>query len=343
MSFSQPRVPPGVPAGGQYTHKTTAEADLHLDDPFAPPRKKLLQARREMLAAAGYVEPARISAGIDPNTTAYRREWWDQTFTLGEYGDARGDYPQMPDDYTPSMTTGRSLEGNRRTHRMCYRGIGVALRMPSATSIKRYATNEGSATFDVPVSASYPGGSVTGWVRVTRGANGTWATRGLGFSPEDSAYVAEAVQAVLEARRPSRALQEVGDLLDRRRARAAALGTRVEVANSQWIRRLGYDKSTSTMVMVTGRSLYGFTVPPEVYQAMSESHSPGRIYNEVIKGRARRVEVRECLHCHRYSTAGTGHRCPPREGPRNLTRRRGQPLAPPSRGGRSDPWRVKKS
>ena len=318
MSFSQPRVPPGVPAGGQYRHKTTAEADLHLDDPFAPPRKKLLQARREMLAAAGYVEPARISAGIDPNTTAYRREWWDHTFMLGEYGDARGDYPQMPDDYTPSMTTGRSLEGNRRTHRMCYRGIGVALRMPSATSIKRYAANEGSATFDVPVSASYPAGSVTGWVRVTRGADGAWATRGLGFSPEDSAYVAEGVQAVLEARRPSRALQEVGDLLDRRRARAAALGTRVEVANSQWIKRLGYDKSTSTMVMVTGRSLYGFTVPPEVYQAMSESHAPGRIYNEVIKGRARRVEVRECPRCHRYSTARTGHRCPPREGPRNL-------------------------
>ena len=52
----------------------------------------------------------------------------------------------MPDDYTPSMTIGKSLEGNRRTHRMCYRGVGVALRMPSATSIKRYATSEVSAT-----------------------------------------------------------------------------------------------------------------------------------------------------------------------------------------------------
>jgi hypothetical protein len=189
--------------------------------------------------------------------------------------------------------------------------------MPSATSIKRYAASEGSATFDVPVSSSYPGGSVTGWVRVTRGADGTWATRGLGFSPEDSAYVAEAVQAVLEARRPSRALEEVRDLLDRRRARAAALGTRVEVANSQWIKRLGYDKSTNTMVMVTGRSLYGFAVTPEVYQAMSESRTPGRVYNQIVKGRAARVEVRECPNCHRYSTAGAGHRCPPREGPRN--------------------------
>jgi hypothetical protein len=186
-----------------------------------------------------------------------------------------------------------------------------------ATSIKRYATNEGSATFDVPVSASYPAGSVTGWVRVTRGADGSWATRGLGFSPEDSAYVAEAVQAVLEARRPSRALEEVGDLLDRRRARAAAVGARVEVAGSQWIKRLGYDESTNTMVMVTARSLYGFTVPPDVYRAMSESRSPGRVYNQVVKGRAVRVEVRKCSNCHRYSTAGAGHRCPPREGRRN--------------------------
>jgi hypothetical protein len=110
----------------------------------------------------------------------------------------------------------------------------------------------------------------------------------------------------------------VGDLLERRRARAAALGTRVEVADSQWIKRLGYDKSTQTMVMVTARSLYGFAVPPEVYQAMSESHSPGRVYNQVVKGRAARLEVRECPRCHRYSTAGPGHRCPPREGPRDV-------------------------
>jgi hypothetical protein len=68
-----------------------------------------------MLAPAGYVAPARVSAGIDPNTIAYQREWWEQTFMLCEYDDARGDYPQKPVDYTQLMTAGRSLNGNRRT------------------------------------------------------------------------------------------------------------------------------------------------------------------------------------------------------------------------------------
>lgn len=318
------RVPPGVPTGGQFAQKTSGEADLTLDDPAGDWRMPgVLAERRKLLADAGYVPAAALPASIDPTSTANRREWWDQSFALGEYGDARGDYAQMPDDFTPSMTTGRSLEGNRRTHRMCYRGAGVALRMPSATSIKRYASQSPSATFDVPVSATHPGGTVTGWVRVTRGDDGTWATRGLGFSPADSAYVAEAAQAVLQARRPSRALAEVGDLLDRRRQRATVMGTRMEVAHSTWIARLGYDKGSSTMMLGTSGTAtsaphrYGFKVPAEVYQAVARSGAPGRVFNQVIKGRATRVEVDECPSCHRFSTAGAGHRCPPRESRRN--------------------------
>lgn len=118
-----------MPTGGQFDPKTSAEADLALED---------AASNDPALAEAGYAPPASLPAGLPPASTAYRREWCDNSFALGEYGNARGDY-QMPDDFTPQMTVGRSLEGNRRTHRMCYRGAGVTLRMPSVTAIKRYA------------------------------------------------------------------------------------------------------------------------------------------------------------------------------------------------------------
>jgi hypothetical protein len=47
----------------------------------------------------------------------------------------------------------------------------------------------------------------------------------------------------------------VGDLLDRRRARPAALGTRVEVASSQWSKRLGYDKEGLSELRVATAAL----------------------------------------------------------------------------------------
>ncbi len=139
---------------------------------------------------------------------------------------------------------------------MAYVGEDVAIRMPSATSIKSFADADvlgkgRGETFDVPVSAQFPGGQIDGWVRVAKGSDGTWATQGLGFTAEQSAYVAESVQCVLESRRPSRALRDAGDILERRRQRAAELGAPVTPITSTWIKGAGYDKVTGTMVITT--------------------------------------------------------------------------------------------
>jgi ferredoxin len=225
----------------------------------------------------------------------------------------------MPDDWTPSRTEGRSaISGLRRTHRMAYVGNDVAIRMPSATSIKNFAATSvtGKAageTFDVPVAAQFPGGQIDGWVRVAKGADGTWATEGLGFTPEQSAYVAESVQCVLESRRPSRALREAGDILERRRGRAAQLGAPVVPIASTWIKEAGYDKATGTMVITTegknGKKVYGYDVPIAAYLRVANSEAPGRVFNQTIRGKTTTVSVKDCDECGRvYATRR--HRCP---------------------------------
>ncbi len=272
----------------------------------------LFAERKEALARNGYVAPATVDALVDPRTSAYVQEWWDRSFGVAEYNHESGAYPQMPDDYTPSKTLGQATTGYRRTHRMCYRGAGVSLRMPSATAIRRFAQETGG-TFDVPVSATYPGGDVSGWIRVTRTSDGGFAIRGLGFSPESSAYVAEAAHAVLEARRPSRALSEVGDLLERRRQRASALGVRTTALHSSWLRAAGYDGNSSTLVIATDRQPYGYRVPASVFTRITSSPEPGKVFNALVRGRATRVEVQACPKCGRFPPDMSMHRCPPSE------------------------------
>ena len=335
------RVPPGVPTGGQFAPTSRPEAtDVHLvDDDLGPDTSSVpgadagleafLAERRERIRAGGYVRPAAAPrASVDPRSSAYLREWWEAEHATAEYGGEAGAYPQMPDDHTPGRGLGNALSGHRRTHRMAYAGAGVSMRMPSVTAIRRYALETGAAqleasqggqaTFDVPVTATYPGGEVTGWVRVTRSSDGSWATRGLGFSKEASAYVAEAVQCVLEARRPTRALADTGDLLERRRQRAAQIGTHLAEVRSSWIKAAGYDKATGTMVVTTATHEYGYRVPPEVFSKVTTARQPGGVFNQLVRGRATRVEVRQCEACHRFSAELATHRCPPREAPRQV-------------------------
>ena len=311
--MGQPRVPRGVPTGGQFSSANYRESTLEVGGDV----DQQITERSAVLAAHGYLPPVAFDANIDPNSTAHKTEWWDRAFATAEYTHSLGDYPQMPDDYTPSHSMGRALSGYRRTHRMAYSGAGVALRMPSVSSIRRFAS-ETRGTFDVPVVATYPGGSVSGWVRVTRLSDGSWASRGLGFSPEASSYVAESVQCLLEARRPSRALVEVGDLLERRRQRAAALGIRPQPVRSSWVRSIGYDPASSTMIVSTSASAsYGYAVPPSVFQRMLTSETPGRVFNTTIRGRAAQVRVVQCASCSRFHREDAGHRCPPKEAPRS--------------------------
>ena len=204
--------------------------------------------------------------------------------------------------------SGRRCRGSgaRTGWRTATRPAGFTLRMPSATSIKAFDRETGG-TFDVPVSARDAAGrTVSGWVRVTHHRGG-WASTPVGdFGPRTGAQVAESVAAVLEARRPSRALNEVGDLLARRRERQRVQGVPVSAVKSTFIAGVGYDKATGTMaVAMTGGRLYGYQVPPEVHRAVAESTSPGGAYNALVKGTGR-AGIARCERCGRFypDTAG---------------------------------------
>lgn len=100
--------------------------------------------------------------------------------------------------------------------------------MPSATAIMRHSSAETGSTFDIPMSASFPSGTVTGTVRVTHNGTDLWSVPGNGFSAQQAVYVREGVPAVLEARRPPVGLMHAGGFLERRRERFATGRVRVD-------------------------------------------------------------------------------------------------------------------
>ncbi|GAA4682205.1 hypothetical protein GCM10025780_29490 [Frondihabitans cladoniiphilus] len=188
---------------------------------------ELRARRREARLHAGYRSASPSTDQTEPRRPTGVDRWWDTKFQAAEYQPDGAEYPQMPDDYTPKFKVGRSISGHRRTHRILYEGAGVALRMPSASAMKRFAY-ETPGTFDVARSATYPGGQVTETVRVTDNGWGLWSVSGNGLTPEQAAYVTETVSTVLEARRPSLGFKATGDLLERRRARFAAGGIKFD-------------------------------------------------------------------------------------------------------------------
>lgn len=281
------RVPRGVPTGGQFATSVLAES-----------------------TQVCYVEPRSVRPDYNPNTSGWATSWWIRQRSLAERNHAQGDYPQMPRTWVGD-------DDNRlhSSHRMLYRNKDLSVRMPSVTSVRKFA-GKGEKTFDVPVSAQTPNGNVMGWVRVTHSDDGSWATRTLGMDPDVSPHVAESVHALLEARRPSFALREAGDILERRRNRAATLGASTVPVRSAWIDRVGYNQANETLVMTTKGRNYGYHVPPSVYQALLCADKPGAEFNRLVRNRAPGVHVVECPACHRFSAAIASHRCPVREAPR---------------------------
>lgn len=322
--------------GGQFATHTRGEGDVSLGTPQAvqstPDLDRLFgdAERHEAFTRRGYVAPTYFSAVDDPQSTARRREWWEQHFLSGEHaGDGEG-YPKMPDDYTPRRTLGRALSGHRRTHRMKYTDDGVTFRMPSVTSVKRYAAETGS-TFDVPVSAvDESGRSISGWVRVTHGGAGTWSVEGLGFGGVTDAKISEAVSARLEARRSSPGAGDAGSLLERHKARLAAQGTQTDGVRSTWISAVGYSASDGIMFTEAsnGRT-YGHHVAPETFAKVRGAGSPGAVFNRLVKG-SPVAAVAKCDNCGRSYAESRGHTCPvpaeahPKPGPKvpNLAQRR---------------------
>lgn len=254
-----------------------------------------LNERRARLQKEGYAAATAQLALADVRRTArdedQREKWWDQEFVIGEFGvEGTGTHELMPDDYTPGMTFGRSAEGNRRTHRMLYEGAGVAVRMPSATAIKRFSAEKKNRTFDVPVSVEVDGQQVAAHVRITKNGPNQWGVSALGLKGVQGEKVAEAVSAVLEARRPSVALRQVDDLIVRRRERLAQAGAKMNPVKSQFIESMGYNEAGSEMYVNMGGQnkdgsprRYAYRVPRDVYHAVAGAESVGKAYNNFVK------------------------------------------------------------
>lgn len=293
---AQPRIHPGVPSGGQYTFKEHGEPGTVLPVDWAH--------RARMLEEAGYV-PA-VATGTAPSQAG---PWWGQQFSTAEYGHPEGAYPQMPDDNTPSMTPGNALSGHRRTYRSTYRGVdGAMLRMTSRASIDRFA-GENLGTFDIPVTYASIAGEYSGWVRATRGPGGTWRVDPVGTASTQALAAAESAAAVLEARRPSRPFDHVGDLLELRRRRTT--GAAPTTVSSSWIAAVGYNDQERVLTVTTARGdTYGYKASPELYAKLAGSTSPGREYNQLVKGKREPVAVGRCPACSRFYSDRAPHHCP---------------------------------
>lgn len=299
------------PGGGQFAGKVNTPPGSPLGQvPVRAAVEQLLRQRAALINAGYAPATAGPSFGSSPRATEGIDTWWEEHFRRAEVriGDS---YLQMPDDYTPGMGRGRSLTGNRRTHRMLYEGPGIALRMPSASAIRRFSAENPGQSFDVPIQAEGQGGQVvSGYVRVTAEGPGRWSVDALGMPPQVAWKVGEGVAAVLESRRPSRALQDAGDLIQRRRERYARAGAViVDADNSSWVSGMGYNAQAGEMVITLGQRTYGYRVTGEVFEQVRTAHSAGAAYNRLVKGSAPRVAVDKCGSCGRWFNVESSHTC----------------------------------
>lgn len=303
----QPRHPAGAPrhVGGRWREqdRTESHVDLSLD--------------REAAIAAGEAVPAAYTTD---STSPHVGDWWDTQASVAEWAGEGAAYPKMPSDWTPRRTGGSADTGLRRTHRMTYTGNGFSLRMPSATSIRSFATvNRGA--FDIPVEATNDKGqSITAWVRAVRHGPSSWSVSGLGFGGVTDAQVSEAVASVLEARRPSAAVRQAGDLLEKHQQRIADQGVETEGIRSSWIAAVGYDDVDRLLIMQTrsrtdkkgvhhAAKVYGSSVSREVFEQLRASDRPGAIFNQLVKGNPGAL-VETCARCNRTHARSRTHTCP---------------------------------
>lgn len=267
---------------------TAPEASL----PVAVTTELLLESRRRQLEDFGFV-PAQPQFKLAETNDV--EKWWERTNTIAE----AGQYTVMPQ---------RSATGTRAALRR-YEGSDTQVRMPSVTAIRRYAKEHGT-TFDVPVEAVTPHGPITGHVRVTSHGGGRYSVSAVQMPKEHGAYVAESVLASLEARRPSRGLSEVRDILERRRERLAAQGVKVKPVDSSWIQGVGYNPNDEQLVMDLQGRVYAYHVDPDTYEEMMSAPSLGSAYNALVKRKAPTFAVEQHETCGNYFYAGSAHRCP---------------------------------
>ena len=309
---NQPRVPAGNPNGGQYGSMPKGEPT---------PGQLRWAARGEDLEAGRFVPAITHGTAIDPRRTSRRKEWWDSHFSAAQWGAPRGDYPKMPDDYTPGNTGGQALSGGRRTHRMRYESDGVSVRMPSKTSIRRFA-KEGHRTFDVPYSVTGEDGkALSGWARVSGPQNGLWDVQIAGNGSNATELAArEIIHATLEGRRPSVPVSDVNAIIEQRRREKRAAGAPVAEVKSTWIDGTGFaadpeaKDGSGLMVMTTNGKKYGYKATFADYKAVRDSRSPGATFTARIKKQKERINVEQCPSCQWFSPDIEAHRCQIRRG-----------------------------
>ncbi|KQO98695.1 hypothetical protein [Leifsonia sp. Leaf264] len=303
-TLTQPRVSAGAAGGhgGEWGNKHQSQANISLR-----PNPDARDARRRALIDDGY-QPARIT---DYDGFSSAADWWVSHLALSETR-KKGAYPKLPETNSAS---------GRRTVVQRYAGPQVSIQMPSAAAIKKFSYDNGG-TFDVPVTGTFPGGSVSGWVRVTQNALNEWSVQGLGFPDDNHQLVAEAVSAVLESRRPKAALADAGNLITRRMARFSAGGVRLEqpAASSTFIEAQAYDRDRSILAIKIRGKLYGYRAHEDDYRKFGNATSVGSAYNRLVRG-GHRVDVVECRSCHRFSVAEATHRCPSKHMPAPSARR----------------------
>lgn len=298
-----PRKPKGTPVGGEFAKRDRSESAIGLVDIGAGGVTAEEQQRRALALEHGGFIPAIAGPRLRDRGA---RAWWSAAFVRAEHQPHGQGFYKMGD-----LWTAKGMQRSRRLGRYSYDIGGVQLKMPSITQIKKASADRGHETFDVPISASFPGGSVDGWVRVTRNGPGEWSVQGLNMDPKAAAYAAEAVSALLEARKVSTAAVENPDLMARRQARFARGGIKMqETKNSAFITGVGYNHAAHTMAVKIGNRHYSYRVPPETYKKVLSARNPGAAYNLLVKGNERSVPVSSCDNCHRFYAENDGHRCP---------------------------------
>jgi hypothetical protein len=327
MSNFNPIDHPRETQTGKFVEKTHSapQSTLSGTEKTATLVDRVLSERRELLLQRGFL-PA--SYGPATSGTPVEREgieaWWSDARLRSEISmDDTKRHPVMPDDYTIAETTGRALSGKRRTHRMLYKSDEIALRMPSASAIRRFANEMQGATFDVPISAEGPAGNpVSGHVRVTKHGPGNYSVSAINMPPAAQERVAEAVNAILEARRPSFALkdaQRVGGLVKLAQERRANAGApMVEIERSMWMRGAGYNKESGEMTINLKGRTYGYKVPQSVFDTVVHAASPGAAYNNLVKGKYDSHAVTECTKCKNWHAKDAQHSCMKHKSPSGI-------------------------
>lgn len=301
----------GIPLAGAFAGHVRSGPSGSLNSEERADIRRMLE-RRAQLETDGYVAAvASYSQGTSARSAENIEGWYAQA---RRNAGVNTGYTLLPEDWAPAGVTaavGKSVGGRRRIDRINYEGGGLAVRMYRASTIKRFAKAHGG-TFEFPIEIEGTAGrSMIGHVRVTQNEPGKWTVEPLGFPANVSWRASEAVASILEARRPSHALRDAGDLLAKHRERIASAGTilQEDASGSSFVKAMGYNRASQEMTIQLGERTYGYHVDEEIYEAVQQASSVGARYNELVKNHAERIPVDQCTSCKRWFNADRGHQC----------------------------------